>query len=238
MIGHTKSCDQFVETDGLNNHDVPVDALGNYSKSYQQIFSQKLKRTTGDWKFDYLLGANKVDRYNKASGTIYNFMGREVTNELHWTQKSREHNFLFGVENNSESFEQGGLDEKFAGLTSLVFIGDSFLKNWGLHYGLRGAYHTQFEGVLSPAFGVSKRVGDSRVGLNYQRGFKSPTLYQLYGPDFGNVKVGNTELSPEISDYLELSSKSKASEVSLFYNRIDEFIQYDSNARLYQFIMD
>lgn len=225
-----KVLDQFVETDGIDSNDVPVDALGDYSKSVQQIFSLKLKRRGEEWDFDYLIAGNLIGRNNKVSGEVYNFNAIEASNELHWTKKTSTSNFLLGLENDSESFEQSGLDRKFAGLTSAVFIGDNFFGKWSAHYGIRAAYHTQYEEAFSPAIGISKRIGERTVGINYQRGFKSPTLYQLYGPDLGSFKVGNTDLDPETSDYIELSSKEENLELSLFYNKIDDFIQYDSSS--------
>lgn len=227
-----KLLDQFVETDTLDFvTSVPVDAIGDYSKSIQQIFSQKLKKASDNYEFSYLLGANKVDRSNKSFGTVNGFEAIEYTNELHWTRKEENGSWLIGVENLSEKFEQSGVDEKFAGLTSLLFIRDARQADWFWQYGARASYHTQFEGVFAPSAGVGRFFDKHRFAFNYQRGFKSPTLYQLYGPDFGAFKVGNKDLAPETNDYFDLNYRyQRLVDLSVFYSRVDDFIEYDASA--------
>ena len=221
-----KVLDQFVETDTTDINWIPVDSDEDYSHSTQQIFSQKLDYKKSDYAVTYLLGGNKMDRYNKAFGSVYNFNAKEMTNELHFKKETQNGSYLLGIENLSQTFSQSGVEDKFAGLTSLLFIKDASQGDWFWQYGARAAYHTEYESVFSPSFGVGKKFGGKKsLSLNYQRGFKSPTLYQLYGPDFGN-----TELDPETNDYVDLNFKQgEEFEASLFYNKIDGFIQYDMN---------
>lgn len=226
-----KVMDQFVETDGTDfSTYLPIDSDEDYSKSIQQIFSQKIKYKDGESTFSYLLGANKMDRSNKSSGTVYAFEAIEYTNELHWNRKTKNGSFLIGLENLSQTFGQYDIDEKFAGLTSLLLIRDAQVEQWFWSYGLRASEHTEFGSVLSPSFGLGKFIGNHRVSFNYQQGFKSPTLYQLYGPGFGSFKVGNTELEPETSEYVDLNYRfADLVDMSLFYNRLDDYIDYVSS---------
>lgn len=223
-----KVLDQFVETDTTSSG-IPVDAFGDYSKSIQQILSQKISSEKESDKWSYLFGLNKVDRANKSSGSVFNFSAIEYTNEYRKVYKRENGDLLLSLENLSEKFNTSFADEKFAGITSLLILRDAYVGDWFYNYGLRSSYHTQFEEVFTPGVGIGKRIGKSRISLNYQRGFKSPTLYQLYGPDIGSIKVGNTNLNPELSDYVDFNWKYKSLlDFSLFYNKIEEIIQYST----------
>ncbi|MEX1099666.1 MAG: TonB-dependent receptor plug domain-containing protein, partial [Bacteriovoracaceae bacterium] len=78
-----KVMDQFVETDTVDMSE-PVDAQDDYSKSIQQVFSQKLNYNQEDSRFSYLLGANKMNRFNKSFGSVVGFNAFEFSNELQW----------------------------------------------------------------------------------------------------------------------------------------------------------
>lgn len=227
-----KVMDQFLETDTIDfATSKPVDAEDDYSKSIQQIFSQKLNLEREKSEFTYLLGANKVDRFNKSFGNVVGFNAFELTNELHWKRDTRDGSFLLGLENLSETFSQSDVEEKFAGLTSLLFIVDQNRGSWFWQYGLRTGAHTQFGSFITPSLGLARKFGEQRLSMNYQQGFKSPTLYQLYGPDFGAFAVGNTELDPETNEYVDLNYRFKELvDVSLFFNHVEDIIEYDQSA--------
>tara|TARA_Y100000780_G_scaffold226709_1_gene241208 strand:+ start:36212 stop:37987 length:1776 start_codon:yes stop_codon:yes gene_type:complete len=222
-----KVTDQFSDTDNVDfSTGVPIDADGDYAKNIQQVFSQKLNYKTSSGKLSHLLGLNKIDRFNKYGSSIVGSYGKELTNEIHWNQKVENGSYLLGLENYSESFSQDDLDEKYTGLTSLVLIRDYKEGPVFGQLGARASYHTEAESNFSPSIGLGKFYGDHRVAFNYQQGFKAPTLYQLYGP----FSTGNNELDAETSEYVDLNySYKKLFELSLFYNRIDDFIGFEGN---------
>ena len=222
-----KVTDQFSEIDNTDfSTGFPIDSDGDYAKNIQQLFSQKLNYRTGSGKLSHLLGFNKIDRFNKFGSFVLGSYGKELTNELHWNQKIENGFYLIGLENLSESFSQDALDEKVTGLTSLVLIRDYKKGSVFGQLGYRASHHTESGSNFSPSVGVGKFYGENRVAFNYQQGFKAPTLYQLYGP----FSAGNNELDAETSEYFDLNySFKKLFELSLFYNRIDDFIGFEGN---------
>ncbi|MCO4753289.1 MAG: TonB-dependent receptor [Bacteriovoracaceae bacterium] len=223
-----KVMDQFVETDSVNfTTGVPEDARGDYAKSIQQIFSQKLSFTHKSDKFSYLLGMNKMDRFSKSSGTIFGYSATEYTNELTWNRKLSDGSLLIGLENLSETFSQDGIDEKYAALTSAVVVRDYDYGSWFGQYGIRTSFHTEYEDAFSPSVGVGKYFGEHRFSINLQKGFKAPSLYQLYAPAIGALKIGNNELRPESSESVDLNYNfKKLVELSLFFTHISDVIEF------------
>ena len=68
--------------------------------------------------------------------------------------------------------------------------------------------------------------------LQASRGYKAPSLYQLYAPDISGDPVGNSSLKPEknnsIETRLNFGNSSFGPEISLFQNRLYDLITFTS----------
>lgn len=123
------------------------------------------------------------------------------------------------------------------------FIGDYALfanseirptKNLVLRPGLRYAYNTNYKAPLTPSFNVKYDAGKWIMRASYARGFRSPTLKEMYFNfvDINHNIIGNKDLKAETSDnysasfkYKRESGKSIVSfDQSWFYNNIDHLI--------------
>lgn len=103
-----------------------------------------------------------------------------------------------------------------------------------LRPGLRYAYNTNYKALLTPSFNVKYDAGKWIMRASYARGFRSPTLKELYFNfvDINHNIIGNKDLKAETSDnysasfkYKRESGKSTVSfDQSWFYNNIDHLI--------------
>ncbi len=152
-------------------------------------------------------------------------------------------NYAIGSEFNYETTEgKRILDGDQSIQTFAVFASGNF-RLWeqlNLQPGFRYTYNEQYGNLLTPAFNLKLDVGkNSRLLASYARGFRAPSLKELYldfylpaGPFTYHIS-GNPDLEPEKSHNFSLSfynetnfgNKQKLTiEPSLFYNDIDNLI--------------
>lgn len=112
-----------------------------------------------------------------------------------------------------------------------VQIGDKLL----LIPAVRYDHHETFGSNVSPKISSTYSLSDNaRVKLNYGKGYRAPTVFELYSEmdkrmGFMNVQVlGNPDLEPEKSTNLDISfeaEKGKTSgRIGYFHNKIDNLI--------------
>jgi len=216
-----KGNDQFTEFDNSVN-----DEEGVYSKNQQHIISHKLTKRIDDNKLSLRTSLNRTDRPNdfRTSETLYE--GLEQTNEITYLVKKDSRTHLLGVENINEEFTQSGVDRESAYLNSIYYMYDWKKGSYFGQVGTRLNSHKSFGEYLTPGLGVGKTITDkSTVSINVQNGFKSPSLYQLYGEDATFGKVENTDLTPEKSTSVDLTFDYGAfHSISLFYTFVDDVI--------------
>lgn len=100
--------------------------------------------------------------------------------------------------------------------------------------GLRYAYNTVYNTPVTPSLNLKYNAGNWIFRASYARGFRSPTLKELYF-DFVDINhniIGNTDLRAETSDNYNFSFRYKRDKKnkhyvfdhSLFYNNITNLI--------------
>jgi vitamin B12 transporter len=97
--------------------------------------------------------------------------------------------------------------------------------------GFRYDYHERYYSFLTPEVSVEKDFDHWLIFAKVTRGYKPPTLYQLYAPSFLGSPVGNEALTPEKGYYQEIGFKINSPiefEASLFQNHLDNLIQYSA----------
>jgi len=111
----------------------------------------------------------------------------------------------------------------------------SLMKNFDLVAGLRYVNHEEFGQVVTPKVSTLYRLGDFNLRGTYSRGFKAPTLKEMYfeyegGRRTKTLYLGNTDLDPQTSDYfsagIDYFNDFLSVNVSVYDNRVDDLIDY------------
>ncbi|UII19672.1 TonB-dependent receptor plug domain-containing protein [Fulvivirga ligni] len=159
---------------------------------------------------------------------------RNTLNGIKWAWGSAE----IGFDSNHETASSTKLSDGDKSATDLnLFIsaeikaGEKLLIKPGIRYG----YHSIYKTAPSPAVNFKYHISDnSQVRLGYGRGFRAPSLRELYHEfiDTNHRIIGNEELEPEYShqvnaDYTQfLFNQRVKTTVSGFYNYIKNRIGY------------
>lgn len=101
--------------------------------------------------------------------------------------------------------------------------------------GVRWVFHKEFGEKLTPKVSSMYKLGNWNLRATYSLGFKAPTLKELYddyitqigGGPLKHYK-GNTELTPQTSNYVSLGLEYNIDKITLsvtgYYNRISNMI--------------
>lgn len=111
----------------------------------------------------------------------------------------------------------------------------SVCKQFTLVAGARYDYSNQFGSAVTPKVALLYKPGNFRLRANYARGYKTPTLLELYYnyiSSRGTMSVGNSSLTPQLSDYLgfttEYRNNSCSFSATLYHNQLYDMIYLDN----------
>ena len=215
-----KDNNQYTEFDNSAS-----DEEGIYSKNHQTIYSNKLIGKNDNYSWSLRNSLNRNDRPNDFGSSEIQYEGIEQVNELIGVKELKGGKLLIGLENLNEEFTQSNVDREYAYINSLYVMYDWEKESYFGQVGLRASEHKSFGSFLSPGASLGKKVGDQILSTNIQRGFKAPSLYQLYGEDLAFGKNPNTDLDPESSWAYDVTYKLGSTfNASLFYTKIDDVI--------------
>lgn len=152
-------------------------------------------------------------------------------------------NYQIGFDINHESaygVRLKGMDQEIGDYALFATAEYSPIPKLLLRPGLRFAYNTDYNAPLVPSINmkydlpVKSGNGTSAIRFSYARGFRAPTVKELYFDfvDINHFIQGNPDLKAEKSHNFNLSvrkiqTKGKRlwkNEVSLFYNRISNMV--------------
>ena len=195
---------------------------------------------------------NKYDYLEKLDEKRLNYTNTFLNPRLIGTLKYKEkQNFTLGTEYLNEKlltdkFVNDTLTEKQVN-TSVFFAQDDIAVTDKINVivGGRTDYHSAFGLHFSPKISGMYKFGDHAVRLNYAKGFRAPTLKELYMDwDLLGMFVlkGNENLQPETNDYLsgsiEYSKNNLNGSVNIyknwFKNKIDG--EWQNNETVYQYV--
>lgn len=157
-------------------------------------------------------------------------------------------NYQIGYDINHETAVGQRITNKQRTITDYALFGSSeivLLKKLTLKPGVRWAYNSAFKAPIIPSINTlfkQKIKSKSLLSLraSYAKGFRAPALKELYFVfvDINHNIVGNENLMPEQSDNFSFNGSYKTywkkftlnSEVSLFYNSIQNLITLAQNS--------
>lgn len=131
-------------------------------------------------------------------------------------EQVKNHKMLIGTEVFSEMLESDRFDASqgtsHSATDAVVFMQDEYTLNSSIAIvgGIRGGYHSAHKLHLSPSITVRLSKGDFSYRLSYARGFRSPTLKELY-MSWTHQEMftiyGNKNLKAETSNYVSFSTE-------------------------------
>ena len=122
----------------------------------------------------------------------------------------------------SDKFENNVYQSKSQWYTT-AFVQDDWTinKQLSLIAGVRGDYHEEYGLHVTPKFSFMYKIFPFTVRLNYARGYRSPTIKELYmnWDHLGMFWIyGNSELKPETNNYVSLSGEYVNSWININVN--------------------
>lgn len=143
-----------------------------------------------------------------------------------------------GGEYVNEELESPGrlTGEKADAYTLAVYAQDeiSILKQLSLAAGLRYVDHEEFGNALTPKISVLYKLHDLNFRGTYARGFKAPTMKELYYhyEKRGYLYLGNPDLDPQTSNYyaasVEYIVQGLSFSLTAYQNDVDDLIDYQT----------
>ncbi len=221
----------FIE--GRNDLDITSDSSNEKSRNHQYLLQQKTSyRFSKQTAFSLRNGLNRNDRVIKSDFGTNQFSGNLIQNELLWEQGTKEKRIVSGISLEEESLRLSG--RKAFTLTSAFMQGLLTDGKYSFQGGLRVDQHSRYGNFLTGGTGFEMNSELGIWSFQYARGYKSPSLYQLYGPPLtGFPIVGNRNLAPESNQSYEASWKKKIGDWELqnvaFQNRLSNLIVFTNS---------
>lgn len=195
-----------------------------------------------DWNSDRF---NYYYKYNQESGDYLADDKAKQTEQLRNAlnlkgifKLSQNHQLSVGGEYVNEELESEGrlLGEKADAYTLALYAQDEMkiVKNLSMVIGARYVNHKEFGGAFTPKASVLYKLKDFNFRGTYARGFKAPTLKELYYhyEKRGYLYLGNPDLDPQTSNYYALSAEYIISRFSFsvtgYQNDVDDLIDYQT----------
>ena len=199
----------------------------DFSRNDQYIIQQKTNLELDDTQAVSLRnGLNRHQRHNNSVSSSKEFFdGNLIQNEMIYRVEVGNIGVLAGVASEHEEAKAIRMDRSFDLHSS--FLQTSFSQGkFRIHGGARAEKHSRYGSFYTGSTGV----GYKEVSLQYSRGYKAPSLYQLYGPDSFGAPVGNPDLVPETNHSWEASWMKKgeiySGGITLFQNRLANQFTY------------
>lgn len=221
------------ELDG-NSKDRAYDESSNDQYIVQQRTNLNLSKTSA------ISLRNGLNRHNRIIDDISfsgekqetAFAGNVIQNELLFRQNIQNLSFLSGLSTEHEDLNDENIDRSFD-LHSLFAQTAYKISNFKIHAGGRMENHTAYGNFSTGSAGIGYYLSENLFSLQYSQGFKAPSLFQLYHPQFGN-----SELNPEKNHSWEASwthtKKDLDLGIALFQNQLSNLITFVNSGYMNQ----
>ncbi len=160
------------------------------------------------------------------------YAGDLVQNELLWRWSRKEFQLLSGLSTEHEDVSLSHLRKSFD--LHSVFTQSSY--QWDkikFQAGVRAESHTRYGEFFTGSTGFSFSEKYQTWSLQYSRGYKAPSLYQLHAPSLFGPPIGNANLVPEVNHSLEGSWNLRKgifeADLAYFRNSLSNLITYTTS---------
>jgi len=239
-----KTKDYIIQTESFFNGKILKTAIMQTDNFAHIDGSSDLANYTSDWTFNnqYISWQNNNSEYtfnNSDHKRVYNKSGtKDIYNSNNKTLLARH---TFTKDNNDLTL---GTEQEISNVDFLTAIDgytssvDKERTNHGyfmnydglfdngvlLHTGIRYDTPSTFDNIYTYRVGAYK----NGVRLSYSTGFKSPTVYEMYGQNNYGF-VGNSNLIPEESKTYEIGYQKNGYNFAIYKTEIDNLLKYSSN---------
>ncbi len=187
--------------------------------------------------FKYFYNYNQDDGHYSKGDKSLNKEQKRNDYELKWVHRfSESHRVSLGSKySNEELFSEGRVVNDQANANTIaVFAQDEIqlFDNFMAVLGARFSSHKEFGNAFTPKATLMYGWNDFKFRANYARGFKAPTLKELYYryERRGRLYLGNTNLEPQKSDYyatsVEYNSDQTSFSITGYHNEVFNMIDY------------
>lgn len=203
----------------LNKYDFIADNVFEKSQDYTYGMNMEYKfspRSILQASF-HADNYKRVDKFEKKSGERLEYKNNILQPRIIYTNSAVK-NMVFtgGVEYYreelySDKFETGKYESKSQAYGTMFIQDDwSISKKFSMVVGIRGDYHEAYGAHFTPKVSFMFKKFPFTVRLNYARGYRSPTIKELYmnWDHLGMFWIyGNANLEPETNNYVSLSGE-------------------------------
>lgn len=214
----------------LSKYDFQADNVFEQSKDYtygaglEYKFSDKSILTASIHADNY----RRAQKFEKIAGDTLDYKNNILQPRLIYTNSAIRNMVLTGgveyyrEELYSDKFETGKYETKSQAYGTMFLQDDwSISKKFSMIVGIRGDYHEEYGAHFTPKVSFMFRKLPFTVRLNYARGYRSPTIKELYmnWDHLGMFWIyGNADLRPETNNYVSLSGEWGTSRINLNVN--------------------
>lgn len=158
---------------------------------------------------------DRSDKYEKMEGGNLKYKNNMLQPRvMYYYNGLKGHSFTAGLEMFSESlygdkFENNTHQSKSQWYATMLFQDEWKISDrWSVVGGLRADYHKEYKANITPKISAMYKHFPFTLRLNYARGYRSPSLKELYmnWDHLGMFWIyGNSSLKPESNNYLSAS---------------------------------
>lgn len=190
-------------------------------------------------EFKYYYKYNSTYKDYEAGDQSLNTMQRLEESKLkYFLNPNEQHKITLGIDYSHEKLESDGrIIGKSANVYTLAAYAQDevkFLENLSVVAGLRLVKHREFGTELTPKISTLWNFGDVNIRGTYAKGFKAPTLKELYYhyTKRGTLYLGNVDLNPQSSNYyagsFEFIKSLFSASLSVYQNDVNDLIDYQT----------
>ena len=225
----------------LNKYDFNPDNVFEQSKDYtygasmEYQFSKKSILNASFHADNY----KRANKFEKISGDELIYKNNIIQPRVMYTNTALENQTITGgwefyrESLYGDKFETDQYETKSQWYTTFFAQDDwSISKQFSVIAGIRGDYHQEYGFNVTPKVSLMMKKLPFTVRLNYARGYRSPTIKELYmnWDHLGMFQIiGNSDLKPETNNYISLSGEYANSWLSInanvygnwFHNKIE-----------------
>lgn len=201
------------------------DAKNDKGRSDQYLLQQKSKHQFSKTQsLSLRTGLNRHQR--KVEGSSNNsYSGAIIQNEMLLASKFQRLDILSGLAHENERSEFKNYSPR-TDTFSLFSQGVYREADWEGILGLRGENNSRFGEFGTGTAGIKRKFEhEMDLSLQFSRGYKAPSLFHLYDPNFGSA-----DLKPETLSMLELKGKKRwkslEGELIFFQSDFDSLITF------------
>jgi len=208
----------------MNKYDFTADNVFDNTEDFSYGASAQYKFTPHSVLDVSLHGDhyNRYDKFEKKSGRRLEYRNNIIQPRVTYTNTAIENmTITAGAEYFSESLYGDKFDTEVYGEGEYetrsqyywtVFAQDDWAisKQFSVVAGVRGDFHKEYGTNITPKLSLMYKAFPFTVRLNYARGYRSPTLKELYmnWDHLGMFHIyGNKDLKPESNNYISLSGE-------------------------------